>query len=267
MKKFFITLIILLIIAGVCLFAGWAQLKLPPLSYGVIISKMYGVDPSVVHSGKFRWVWYKLIPTNVQILPFNLDYKEYPVRLNNKLPSGEVYSSFAGVNIDFSWDVEAVVTFRIAPDSLVTLVKTKNITNQDDLDAYEQEIEKGIEQIIIRTLSSGNISSERVEKILSGNRDTDIENEIIAKYPEITDFTLALNAVKLPDFVMYNHVRLLYEEFLSKQREYIMTTLGQKAEANIDAQIHFEELSRYGELLTKYPVLLEYLSLDKEKNK
>jgi hypothetical protein len=263
MKKFFISLIILLIIAGAGFFAGWAQFRLPPLSYGVIISKIYGVDPSPVHSGEFRWLWYKLIPTNVQIAVFDLEQKEYPLHLSNTLPSGDTYSSFAGLGIDFSWEIKASVHFRIDPAFLVTLVKTKNIYDQAGLNVYEQEIAEGIELIILQSLSSGNISGDRLEKIISGNRDMEIENEIKNKYPEIRDFSLVMQTVKFPDFALYSHVRLLYEEFLLKQREYIMTTLGKKAESNIDNQIRFEELSRYGELLTKYPVLLDYLSLDK----
>jgi hypothetical protein len=263
MKKFIISLIILLIIAGAGFFAGWAQFKLSPLSYGVIISKIYGIDPTPVRSGEFRWLWYKLIPTNVQIMAFDIEQKEYPLHLNNSLPSGNTYSTFAGLGIDFSWEIKAVFNFRINPDFLVTLVKTRNIKDQEGLNIYEQEIAKGIELIILRTFSSGEISSQRLESILSGNRDIEIENEIKNKYPEIRDFSLVMQTVKFPDFALYNHVRLLYEEFLLKQREYIMTTLGKKAEANIDTQLRFEELARYGELLSKYPVLLDYLSLDK----
>jgi hypothetical protein len=263
MKKFFISLIILLIIAGAGFFAGWAQFKLPPLSYGVIVSKIHGIDPNPVRSGEFRWLWYKLIPANVQIMAFDLDQKEYPLHLKNSLPSGDTYSAFAGIGVDFSWEIETASAFRINPDFLVTLVKTKNINDQESLNAYQQEIAKGIELIILRTLTSGEISSQRLESILSGNRDIETENEIKNKYPEISDFSLVTRTVKFPDIALYNHVRLLYEEFLLKQREYIITTLGKKAEANIDAQIRYEELSRYGELLTKYPVLLDYLSLDK----
>jgi hypothetical protein len=57
----------------------------------------------------------------------------------------------------------------------------------------------------------------------------------------------------------------LYEEFLEKQREYVAEAMGRKAESRIENQIRFDELERYGELLSKYPPLLQYLELEKSK--
>ena len=71
MKKFLITFFILLILAGVFFFLVWVQFSVPVGSYGVIASKTHGVDPQLVKSGEFRWVWYKLIPTNVKIAVFS----------------------------------------------------------------------------------------------------------------------------------------------------------------------------------------------------
>jgi hypothetical protein len=264
MKKFFLTLLFLLIIGGVVFFFGWAQFSVPPGSYGVIISKTYGVDPEPVHSGEFRWVWYKLIPTNVKIPVFNLKTERFPIEFNSSLPSGEVYSSFVGLGGDFSWNLSAVISFSLDPEKLVQVVSQNNIADQQALDEYLHGIAQGIEVIIIRLLSSGEIDTYRLERILSGNQDREMEKEITGHFPEIRDFSFAIQSARFPDFILYTQVRLIYEEFLAKQREYVTTAFGRRAESHIESQLRFDELERYGELLTRYPILLEYLSMERD---
>ena len=263
MKKFFITVILLLIIGGVVFFFGWAQFKVPPGSYGVISSKTHGVDPALVRSGEFRWIWYKLIPTNVNIAVFRLEPVKFPVDFKSSLPSGDTYASFTGLTgADFSWELKAVISFSANPEKLVELVSRQNIADQQALDAYLQDTARNIEIIILRALSSVETDTQRLEKILSGGPDEKIEKEIAEQFPEIHDFSLVIQSARFPDFILYTQLRLIYEEFLAKQREYVTAAFGRKAESHIESQLHFDELERIGELLTKYPVLLEYMTLE-----
>jgi len=263
MKKFFITLLILLALGGAGFFFGWVQFSVPPGLFGVIHSKTHGIDQQLVKSGEFRWVWYKLLPTNVKIAVFNLDHVKFPVKFKNDLPSGDTYSNFVGLtSANFSWNIDGEIAFKLKPDSLIDLSKNYNLMNQDDLDAYLKNIAKDIELIILHTISTIGADSERLERLLSGNPDTLMEQEIKKKHQEITDFTLSIQNAKFPDFILYKQIRLLYEEFLIKQREYISSSFGTRAENHIESQLRFEELERYGDLLTKYPILLDYIALE-----
>jgi len=264
MKKFFITLLILLILGGTAFFFGWAQFSVPPGAYGVIISKTYGVDPVIVQSGEFRWVWYKLLPTNVIIPVFNLKPERFSIQFNSSLPSGDVYSSFAGMQGDFSWNLNAAISFSIDPDKLVQVVSQNNITDQEALDAHIRGIAQNIEVIVLRLLSSWETDTQRLERILSGRSDEEMEREILRQYPEIRNFTFTIQSARFPDFILYSQVRLMYEEFLAKQREYVTSAFGRTAESHIESLLRFDELERYGELLTRYPVLLEYLLMERD---
>lgn len=262
MKKFFFTVFFLAILGGVGFFLGWVQLTVPPGSYGIITSKTHGVDPQPVQSGEFRWVWYKLIPTNVQIAVFRLENSKFPVDFSSSLPSGNIYASFAGLaSTDFSWNLRGEVSFNIDPNRLIPIVEKQNLTDQEALDAYLQKIAQDIRVIILRVLSSAETDNERVEKILSGSPDFEMEREIKNLFPEIRDFSFVITSARFPDFVLYRQIRLLYEEFLAMQREYVSAAFGTRAEQHIEAQLRFGELERYGELLTRYPVLLDYLTL------
>jgi len=265
MKKFFFTIFILLVLGGAVFLLGWAQYNVPPGSFGIINSKTHGVDPIPVHSGEFRWLWYKLIPTNVEISVFNLEPVKFDINFNSTLPSGDNYAAFAGLAANFSWELSATGSFNINPDMLVYVVSNRNIKDQASFEAYLWDTSQNIKNLILYTFSSSETDSERLENVMTGKRDTALEREIADLYPEIKDFSLTVKSVKFPDFVLYREVRLLYEEYLKKQREFVTASLGKRVENHIEAQFHFEELERYGELLTKFPILLDYLSIENKK--
>ncbi|MCL2809986.1 MAG: hypothetical protein FWD24_08015 [Treponema sp.] len=268
MKKFLITLLILIILAGVGFFFGWVQFSVPPGQFGVISSKTHGIDPVIVRSGEFRWVWYKLIPTNVHISTFDLDYYRFPINYNSSLPSGDTYSNFIGLaNVDFNWNLRGEIAFKIEPEMLIALVEQHNLKGQEDLENYLKNNAKDIELLIIRTLSSASTDSIRLENILSGNPDTVMEREIKNRYPEIHDFSLAIHTAKFPDFILYRQIRNLYEDFLASQREAVSASFARRAENHIETQLRFDELEKYGDLLTRYPILLEFMSMESNLNR
>jgi len=263
MKKFLITIFILLALAGTGFMFGWVQFSVPPGKYGVIHSKTHGIDDQLVRSGEFRWVWFKLIPTNVKIAVFSLEHCNFPIKFNSTLPSGDTYASFAGLtNANFTWDLQGEVIFSINPEKLIILTEQNNLSGQEDLDAYLQTIAQEIELLILREFSSVEADSERLEHFMSGNPDSKIEQEIRNRFPEILNFSFVIHSAKFPDFILYRQLRFLYDEFLAKQREFISTSFGQRAQSHIENQLRFEELERYGDLLTRFPILLDYLTLE-----
>ncbi|MDR3276388.1 MAG: hypothetical protein LBT11_04135, partial [Treponema sp.] len=154
MKKFALFLLILVALGGVVFFFGWVQLQVPPGSVGIIRSKTHGLDPRPVQEGEFRWIWYRLIPTNTQVTIFRPDLTEKSIRISGTLPSGELYSTFAGLDEDFSYAVSGALTFSIKVDALPGLMERQYITNQEDLDAFGQRLADEITGLVNRRLLS-----------------------------------------------------------------------------------------------------------------
>jgi hypothetical protein len=50
--------------------------------------------------------------------------------------------------------------------------------------------------------------------------------------------------------------------FMTRQGELLKTDISASAERHLSARLRSDELEKYGELLTKYPVLLQYLALE-----
>ena len=262
MKKFFITMLLLLILGGVVFYFGWAQFRVPVGAYGIVHSKTHGIDPNLIRSGEFRWLWYMLIPTNVQIVALNLDTVNHSINTRGTLPSGDTYAAFTGINADFSWEIRAAFSFRLDSEQLISLASRYNFNSQEDLTAFEQDLAQRIETFILRQWFL-NQDNQRLEEIMLGGLDLEIQREVERQFPQILDFSFVVNTVRFPDFALYRQTRLLFEDFIAAQREFISVALAQQAQAHINTQLRFAELERYGQLFERYPALLQFLAMER----
>jgi hypothetical protein len=221
------------------------------------------VDSRPIRSGEFRWLWYKLIPTNVEITVFRLEPVTHTFRAKNTLPSGDTYAAFAGASADFSWEISASLSFAISPEALVSLAADNNIGSQEALDAWEKGLAEKIGAFALARLNSGETDALRLEEILKTGSSAELDRAIQGQFPLISDFSCVITAAQFPDFALYNQVRALYEDFIARQREYMAASLAQKAENRIESQLRFDELEHYGVLLSKYPLLLDYLAMER----
>ena len=258
MKKFLVSLFILIILGGVVFFLGWVQLSVPPGTYGLMSSKTHGIDPRPVVSGEFRWVWYKIIPTNVKITAYHIQPVHQNISTGGLLPSGNVYALFAGDQVDFSWDLSCSFSYSLNPEELVALVTENSISSPEELTVFQQDLTDRIEAFILGFLGNPDEADE-LEKFMAGSSQA-LETKVQEHFPFIENFTCLVKNVRFPDFALYRQVRGLYETFISTQRDYAASLMGKTAENRINSLLYLDELERYGELLTKYPILLEYLS-------
>ena len=256
MKKFLVTLLILVILAGLGLFFGWAQQGVPPDAYGLIRSKSHGLDTRLVKPGEFRWVWYKLIPTNATTVVFRLNPVSHEFAARDTLPSGRIYAAFAGMDADFAWGLRAAFSFNLRPQALVSLVTDRNIGSQEELARYEQDVAADIEVFILRRIAA-------LEGLLEDGESPELEKEVLAQFPAIKNFSLRIMSAQFPDFEQYRQARGLYEAYIALQRDLMSGELREKAKNRIDSYQRFDELEQYGALLTKYPILLDYLALER----
>jgi len=256
MKKFLVTLLILGILAALGLFFGWAQQGVPPDSYGLIRSKTYGLDTRLVKPGEFRWVWYKLIPTNTTTAVFRLNPVSHEFSAQGTLPSGRIYAAFAGMEDDFSWELRAAFSFNLRPEALVPLVTDRNIGDQEELTRYEKELAADIEIFILRRMNT-------LEVLLKDGENPELERAVQEQFPLIDNFSVRVKSAQFPNYDLYRQAQGLYEQYISLQRDMMSGELREKAKNRIESYHRFDELEQYGALLTKYPILLDYLALER----
>jgi len=256
MKKFLVTFLILAILAGLGLFFGWAQQGVPPDAYGLIRSKTHGLDARLVKPGEFRWVWYKLIPTNAVTAVFRLNPVSHEFSARDTLPSGRIYAAFAGMEDDFSWELRAAFSFTLRPEALVPLVSAQNIGDQEELARYEQDLAADIETFILRRAAA-------LEDLLKDGESPELERAVQGQFPLIENFSLRVKSAQFPNYDLYRQAQGLYEQYIALQRDMMSGELREKARSRIESYRRLDELEQYGALLTKYPILLDYLALER----
>jgi hypothetical protein len=154
------------------------------------------------------------------------------------------------------------VSFSIDADSLIPLIGEWDIQNQEELEARVVSLGEDIEGFILRRLESLDGDEAELRRILETGSSAKLEGEVLSNFPVIRDFSCRIPAIRFPDFRLYSQLRQLYTDYLDKQREYILSAADGRAERQIDSRFRRDELAAYGEMLTRYPVLLEYLKLE-----
>ncbi|MDR0409920.1 MAG: hypothetical protein LBH18_05940 [Spirochaetaceae bacterium] len=261
MKKFFVILIILIALGSLCFFAGWAQLSVPHNSYGVLRSKTHGLYEHVIKDGNFTWLWYKLIPANTNIAVFDIKNQTVQVEASGGLPQAETYTAFVGLKSDFSWQVSGRVSFSINPDSLPRLVDQFSISNQSEFDAYITQLRLQLTPFIEQRLAYYCGQPEALTQINAESSYEPLTQDIQDAFPYITGLSCSLSVKRFPDYNLYNSAKSMYDDYISHQREILNAQISDNAAGRIKSQFRLDELARYGELITKYPLLLDYLKL------
>ncbi|MCL2608815.1 MAG: hypothetical protein FWD94_02800 [Treponema sp.] len=267
MKKFLAVVFVLIALAGAGLFFGWAQRGVPPDAYGVLRSRSHGTDPELIVPGEFRWVWYRLIPTNAEVYVFRLQDLGHRFRSAGVLPSGATYATFLGLQEDFSWEIDATVRFRLRRDALIPLVERDNLANQQELRAWMENLAEEIGLFVTGWMQEN--GERTVGWTESGDEggDSALLAEIGRRFPQIEDFSLRIGSARFPDMALYRQARALYGEFVSLQKDFVSGGMTDLAQGRLQTFMRLEELELYGELLTKFPLLLEFLSIENSRDR
>jgi hypothetical protein len=237
---------------------------IPPDSVGILYSKSHGIDPRLIRPGEFLWVWYKLIPASTPTLVLRLNRVQREFSANNMLPSGMVYSAFTGMNSDFSWELSAAFSFSLRPGDLLAIAAETKIISQEGLSLYEEETAGQIKTFIIRRMNMPEYSNQ-IEALLKNGESPELEADIQKQYPRVENFSLQIKSAKIPDFALYQQVKELYEDYIARQKELLSEELGDRAKNRSEMYLRFSELELYGALLSKYPILLDFLAMENGK--
>jgi hypothetical protein len=226
-------------------------------------SKTHGTDPQVIREGEFRWIWYKLIPTNVEIKVFEVKPVYHTLNSSGFLPSGKLFASFAGLNTDFKWGISGELTFSIRGEALPGMASTYNMNDQADLDAMENEYTRRVEAYLSQRLINYGEDETNMENAVLYGSSPELAGEIQAAFPELENIECRIQAVEIPDYDLYKVLKNVYNEYLTYQNAILQDSALRSADAMVELRFRIDELEKYGEILEKYPILMQYLALEK----
>lgn len=258
-----ISFLLFIIAAGAIFYFGWVQFELPEDSYAVLFSKTGGYDKKILEPGKFNWKWERILPTNSKLIKFDVKTRIASLDYKGELPSSELYSSITPQNLDFSYQITFSITYRLDENSLPWLLSEGKI-DSSEMDRFYNSIETEFIQLIKER--STDFFNQNL--IIDRNVYSDLEKIILEKlktrysYIEIRNFTVQI--IHFPDLQLYDKTREIYFQILDKRKESEIASEQWAIESKINLDTKLEILTKYGELLTKYPILVDYFALDPE---
>ena len=259
MKTFLISLLILIIAAGVIFYFGLIQLELPENSFAVMFSKTSGYEEETLKPGTFIWKWQKLLPTNTTMHIFSLEKREIPLSVSGELPSSRIYKTVLDGDPDFSYSITYSITAAPNPDTLVNLVKEKHIT-PDTIDSVYNELANRGEEILTGLLYNSLIQGGYIMDF-----DDDVKEQITAAFPYLEIFSVTPKEISIPDTDLYQYAKKEYLTLVQTRNTILQQEAVNAAEIEWKSAEKIEALRDFGKLLTEYPVILEYLELGLDK--
>jgi len=265
---------VLFVLVLVGFFAGWVQLSLGPDTWAVAFTTSRGFDKAVIGPAGFTWRWERLLPHGLTLYRISLSTEKADAEVRSLLPSGETYSALMPERPDFSVDIKLSALYRVRPDALPGLVANEGLRQENLGDWYDQmnsEIQMRASEIAL-----GMANASPREQASSGPVVADatsftaaLENGLRERFPRLEFLSISPVIVKMPDAELYQKLRSAYlriiderEKALSRQapQQAAEDALQRRAAERREATIAI--LTRYGELLAKYPALIKFLFLE-----
>ncbi len=271
MKKFLLSLFIILVLAAACFVWGWVQLFVPQGSAGVLITKTGGIkaEPIVAGSDGFTWYWERLLPTNTRLMIFELSPKTFSHKITGTLPSSEIYSKLSAGEPDFSYSVEIELTMALKTEFLPELCEKFNLKNQEDLNLlFETQgkliAQKACQAALDLSLIDEDADAKDSPKVFAVKSEDVMAKIDLSGMDFLEIYLVEVKNASLPDINLYQNARATYQAYQAQADQIIAKT---KLEENAQAAAEYAEIEHYkkiGKLLNEYPVLLEYFAVQKD---
>ena len=260
MKKFIFWLFFLIIIAGVVGYFGW--IRVPENNVALGFSTITGYDTAFMESGKLNWRWQKLVPKCYTLKMYQLETQSTDVSVAQTLPSGDLYASEMTGKPDFSFAVKYAVTYKIKEDSLYGMATSGDL-GDGGLAAFYADVKEKIQN------AAASLLGEEMSKAMAGSTfsqkalEDGVKARIGEQLSDIEIISFDTVEAKFPDIELYKTAKAKYLENQEKKQEIAAQQEKETTDFNAKIDQRIELLKKYGELLTQYPILIEYF---KSKN-
>lgn len=224
MKKAFIRLVlrlfIILVVFSIVFAVGYIQFYVPLGKYGVFVSKTSGYHKHLITHEGFLWRWEKLIPTNSELLLFDLAPITLRKTLQGKLENADRYAVFLKNEPNFSWSVDINVRFDIEKKGLIELLKE---TNTRDESSFLNAITKDSENALVNAIEDAILFYQ--------DNDTKCNTFLFREYlkkqiknttPKVLKCEILSIDVVLPDFIAYKSARDVAIEYARVKQDILL---------------------------------------------
>ena len=270
-RKLIIVTLIVLACAASVFFFGWTQFSVPAGKYGVMLSKSGGYYPQAIMPGNVTWRWERIVPTNAQILVFDLTPRQVNYTADGSLPSADRYGKVLNTKDDFSWGfgMDALVTMK--PEQLVPVVEKNTIQTQEALESYiDSHIRAILQTIMYRYVSELVDNPYEYQQVKTDYHTLSekIKDELTKAIGQ--DFAVeavTLTKLTIPDIHTYKIAEQAYNQYEQQREMLLAETAAKEAQYAASEQFQIDRLTKWGDFLAKYPHIIELIAVAQQDSK
>ncbi len=260
MKKAFVIFLLLIILAGTGFGFGYVPLRLEPGTQAVMFSKTSGWHDETFQAGSFAWAWELLVPTNATLYIFDDSTRRLSVQSESLLPSADLYSEFLEGEPRFTDRIDLQVSYRVSAAGLLELAPGG--LRPGGIEDWYADTDSRIEGLVLRilrnTIERAASSSESLTTAVVAEA---VTGQLQDRIPEIELISVVVRELSLSDIELYREGRDTYMAVQDARREALISAAQNLAQSQATSDQRFGNLERYGQLLSDYPILLDYLEI------
>ena len=164
---------------------------------------------------------------------------------------------------DFSFSVKYAATYKIKEDSLYSMA-TSGALGDSGLDQFYASVKDQIQN------SAASLLGEEMSKAMEGSTfsqkalEEAVRARISSQMADVDIISFETVEAKFPDIELYKAAKAKYMENMAKKQEIAAQHEKETTDFNTKIDQRIELLKKYGELLTQYPILIEYFKTKNE---
>ncbi|NIZ19484.1 hypothetical protein [Entomospira culicis] len=268
MKKVLSLFLVLLLVVGTLYWLGIPNLSVNADQIGVIHTKTSGYE-LISEENRHRWDARKLLPHNYQVLTFSHHFQTFPIEIQSELPQSALLAEILKIDAlktvnPFAFHLKGELSMRVKPEHIIPLLQSGAIISNDLNSFYQEELQK-IQSLFTEKFATASLETLQYS---SQNRLLTLLRE---EFPHLEFSHISIQKLQMPNLDIYQlatdtlrsqnqesrqqqaEVELLHHQLLLEQER----SLG-------EFKLELEKLEAMGELLSRYPILIAYLALERD---
>ena len=265
MKKFLISLLLIIIFAGAVFFIGWGQFAVPAGSYGVMVSKTSGISQKTIVPGEFCWFWERLLPTNTSMRIFSIIPVTRTTTISGELPSADIYSPMLEGSPNFSYKFSVQTELMMKSNYLPNFVRRTDAKENEQLQEYLNQQGDLIAQEVIQYILSKSLDNANNLMLLATDTE-ELKTGINAdsKFKDLEISNITVKTAQMPDTELYNIAKASYAEFQAKVKQSLAELTKNQSTITANDYLQIERFARWGKILQEYPILIDFLAVSRD---
>lgn len=265
MKKFLISLLLIIIFAGAVFFIGWGQFAVPAGSYGVMVSKTSGISQKTIVPGEFCWFWERLLPTNTSMRIFSIIPATRTTTISGELPSADIYSPMLEGSPNFSYKFSVQTELMMKSNYLPNFVRRTDAKENEQLQEYLNQQGDLIAQEVIQYILSKSLDNANNLMLLAiDTEELKIGINAESKFKDLEISNITVKTAQMPDTELYNIAKASYAEFQAKVKQSLAELTKNQSTITANDYLQIERFARWGKILQEYPILIDFLAVSRD---